>query len=177
MINVSEVFCKSCSLCSLCACCRNENPEVHCDHENATPFIRADVFYHGKCLCETGSNADCVYKYAEDKVISIEIKDQPENSIDYDVLVSKIVNCYKNACSKNLKLIMFILQLSNKKNSSAGKYQLLGACKYGLKMNKINTDKNGILYSREEPFKTLKVRFDIVKCKDFDETYFNAIAI
>jgi hypothetical protein len=180
MIEASEYFSCDCSLCSLCGCCRDENTasteDWGCSDENATPFIKNSIFYSGKCLCASGKNPDCAYRYAGNKVIAIEIKDQPEGNVKYDDLVGKIKNSYDCACGNGLILTAFILQISSKKNSSKTRHQLLLNCEEGLREHYLKIDKNGKLYSRNENLKNIRIKFDIIKCKDFDDRHFIKIA-
>jgi len=179
MIEESENFDCSCKLCSLCNCCEAENAYISdwdCDDKTAIPFIRANVFYEGKCLCRTGCNTDCVYRYMGDKVIAIEIKDQPLKNIDYDNLVAKIKNCYVCAEAKKFTIVAFVLQLSSIKNSSKRKFQLLKECEDGLNANNLRIGK-GKLFSKESDFKNMKIKFDIVKCKELDEKYFRELLV
>jgi hypothetical protein len=178
MISPSEDFNGSYSFCSLCCRCRAENAsDESCSDENVTPFIKGNIFYNGNCLCKSGHNADCVYKYADNKVIAIETKNQPLNNIDYDNLVAKIENCYNCIISDKLIFIAFILQLSSIKNSSENKFQLLEKCKEGLGMYNIRISKDGKLVIKKDGLKNINVKFDIVKCKDIDDKYFNKLLI
>jgi len=184
MISPSEKFDDSYSLCSLCARCKVENNSTlgwSCNDENSTPFIRDETFYEGKCLCKTGHNADCVYKYAGYRVIAIETKSRPlchikeDEKEGYPNLVAKIENCYRCACNNKLTLVAFILQLSSIKNSSKGQFQLLEECKMGLYANNLRIGKDGNLVSKKKDLKNMKVKFDIVKCRKLNDKYFNKL--
>jgi len=184
MINLSEKFDNSSALCSLCDCCKAENkktPKWNCKDNNSTPFIKNKTFYEGKCLCKKGCNADCVYKYAGCKVIAIETKSRPLCNIKedeeegYPNLVAKIENCYSCACNNKLTLVAFILQLSSIKNSSKQRFQLLAECERGLNANNFRIGKEGKLASKKAGLKNINVKFDIVKCKELNDKYFNKL--
>jgi len=184
MITPSENFADSSNLCSLCERCIAENKTNRnwdCEDKNSTPFIRNKIFYKGEYLCGKKHNADCVYKYADCKVIAIEIKDRPLGHIKedekegYPNLVNKIEDCYGCSCDKELTLIVFVLQLSSIKNSSKGKLQLLAECEKGLNANNIRIGKNGKLVIKKNNLKHTNVKFDIVKCKELNDKYFGKL--
>ncbi|MCL2100335.1 MAG: hypothetical protein FWH22_01315 [Fibromonadales bacterium] len=178
MIDDSESFGCGCDLVSLCGCCKDENSYNNnwsCNDKDAIPFIKNKIFYNGRCLCASGENPDCVYKYAGDKVIAIEIKDQPEKNIKYDELVDKIKNCYDCACNNGLILVVFILQVSSIKNSSKNESQLLDNCDKGLRMHNFRIGKDEKLLIKDKNFKNTQIMFRVVKCKDFNDKYFNSI--
>jgi hypothetical protein len=180
MIDNSESFNDCSNLCSLCGRCRAENVYDSawvCLHEDSMPFIKGNIFYEGKCLCKAGHDVDCVYKYERNNVIAIEIKDQPLRNIDYSDLVAKIENCYKCACANKLTIVAFILQLSSIKNSSKGKHQLLDECERGLGANNLRISKDKTLFSKRDNLKSIKIKFDVVKCKELDDKYFNKLLV
>jgi len=179
MINPSEIIANFGDLCFLCERCIIENKKSDskwdCKDKNSTPFIRAKIFYDGRRLCKKKThNADCVYKYKNSNLIAIEIKAQPLKNIDSDNLAKKIINCYNSANSCKLTLVAFILQLSSIENSSKNKYQLLLKCEKDLNANNIHLGKGEKLKGRNG-LKISNVKFDIVKCKEFDERYFNKL--
>jgi hypothetical protein len=173
MPNASEPF----NCISLCDCCIAENEESNCSDKNSTPFIKNKAFNNGKYLCASGKNPDCVYQYDENKIIAIEIKDQPENNIKYDNLVGKIENSYKCACDNGSILMAFILQVSSIKNSSKNKNQLLVNCQKGLGVYHLRIGRDGKLHSKNKDLKNINTKFDIIKCKDFDDKYFKSMLI
>jgi len=187
MINPSESFVGSRNLCSLCERCIAENKSTrnkNCKDKNYAAFANKNkIFYEGECLCGKKHNADCVYKYADCKVIAIEIKDRPLENIrkdekeGYPNLANKIEDCYSCSCNKKLTLIAFVLQLSSTKNSSKDKFQLLTECEDGLKVNNIRIGKKGKLVIKKNSLEHTNVKFDIVKCKELNDKYFNKLLV
>ena len=176
MINSSEAFTENNhSLSSLCERCATENPNstTQCLHIESTPFLRNKIFYRGNIICNQGqSNVDCIYKYHQDKVIGIEIKNQPiKNSLDDD-LIKKIISLSNSVNSKKLALQLFILQISSQLNSNKNHYQLLHVCEeffnaYGFKL-RLQDGLNYLFCSKHN----MRIKFDVMKCKDFDEEKF-----
>lgn len=169
-----------CSICnsekSLCGCCEAENitsnKDWNCKEKNDYNFLNQCIFCEGKHLCSTGSNPDCIYKYNGNYVAAIEIKDQPENSIEYNILVKKIKNFYDKSIEQNLIPSVFILQISNAKNTDEGLYSLQDSCTYGLGNYGFSIGYGGTLFSSNENLAYIKCRFFVVKCAELTEDLF-----
>jgi hypothetical protein len=165
---------------SLCNCCRNENiydNNWYCDDEdiNVMSFRGERIFYNGIYLCESGKNPDCIYKYARNKIIAIEIKNQPIRNINRENLAGKIKNTYNCAYNNGLILVAFILQVSSGKNQSIDDYKFRLSFEEALNVYNIKMDKNGILRIKDQTVQNIKMKFDLIKCTDFDSQHFNCI--
>lgn len=161
---------------SLCGTCELENvissPGWSCGYKGRNAFLNKCIFYEGKCLCKTGRNPDCIYKYGNNCIVAIEIKDQRENNIKYDQLVEKIKNYYEEAIKVKLNPTIFILQVSSEKNKEYGIYELKKSCEYGLQMYGLSVGKNEKLFSIDPKLSHINCRFIVVKCSYFTEEFF-----
>ena len=169
-----------CSICnserSLCTCCETENivsdKNWHCEEKGCNSFLNQCIFCEGRHLCNRGANPDCIYRYKNDCVIAIEIKDQPENSIDYKNLVKKIKNYYNYAITQGLIPSLFVLQLSGLKNKYSEENELQESCEYGLGLYGLTVGQGKKLFGFYEESSHINCKFIVVKCPDFTETKF-----
>lgn len=164
---------------SLCGCCEAENiisdKNWYCKEKGHHAFLNQCIFCAGKHLCRTGANPDCIYKYKDKYVVAIEIKDQHENSIDYNNLVKKIKNYYNCAVNQGLIPSLFILQISSIKNAEDGPYTLQGSCEYGLGTRGFTIGKNSKLFSDSEGLSHINCKFFVVKCSELTEDLFTQL--
>lgn len=161
---------------SLCGFCETENKlsniKWSCKEKGLHSFLNQCIFCEGKHLCKKGANPDCIYIYKDKCVVAIEIKDQPENSIDYDNLVNKIKNYYDYATNKGLTPTSFILQLSSIKNAENGRWTLQESCKHGLGKRGLDIGQGDKLFSLFDGLSHINCKFFVVKCSDLTEDWF-----
>ncbi len=164
---------------SLCGCCEAENiisdKNWYCKEKGHHAFLNQCIFCDGKHLCRNGANPDCIYKYNNECVIAIEIKDQPENSIDYDNLVNKIKNYYDYATNQGLTPSLFILQVSSIKNVENGLYTLQDSCEYGLGKRGLVIGQGDKLFSPFDELSHINCKFRVVKCSELTEDLFTQL--
>lgn len=161
---------------SLCGSCAVENlisnKDWNCNDFEKYSFLNQCIFCEGRHLCVKGANPDCIYRYGTNKIAAIEIKDQPENSIEYSVLVKKIKNYYNSSIEKKLCPTIFILLVSSIKNVDGGLYSLQSSCEYGLGKEGFSIGNEGRLFSLEDGLSHIDCRFFVAKCSDFSEDLF-----
>lgn len=116
---------------------------------------------------------DCIYKYSFNRIVGVEIKEQPVANIDKQ-LTNQIENLWTSSNSKKLKLQCCVLQISSRLNSGKEKYNILSTLEHlfnatGFKLR----DKQGACYLCNRK-KNIKIKFYVVKCKDLDEEKFRS---
>lgn len=174
MVERSESFGDNSGFCSLCERCvaeNNSSPTI-CNHRDSTPFLRERIFFRGNIICPKGTtHVDCIYKYSSNRIVGVEIKDQPVANIDKQ-LTNQIENLWTSSNSKKLKLQCCVLQISSRLNSGKEKYNILSTLEHlfnatGFKLR----DEKGACYLCNRK-KKIKIKFYVVKCKDLDEEKF-----
>lgn len=176
MLEKSEILsrrkCEHCSLCERC-CAENVEPGWVCSHAYMTPLLKQKIFLQGKELCGTKNDVDCIYKYNDVVILAIEIKAQPITNVDVNNLQKKLEMLYSKLGGLSLKA--FILQVSSRLNSRKSPTQLLLECEKKFNTIGIKISKKNILYSRKPGLEYIRTRFEVIKCKDIDEDFFNSL--
>lgn len=176
MVECSESFgysSRSCSLCERCKAENNSSPTT-CTHHASTPFLRAEIFFRGNIISPKGTpHVDCIYKYSSNRIIGIEIKDQPVANID-EQLINQIESLWTFSNSKKLKLQCCVLQISSRLNSGKEKYNILSTLEYLFNATgfKLRNKKDACYLCNRK--KNIKIKFYVVKCKDIDEQKFRS---